>query len=112
MNANPVAGSSALIVIIPAVITLAGTLATLIAARASARRASATETIKLGVTQLVDQLQEELGRSHREMEECRGECAALRVEVGRLRDRVEQQTGTIEDQQAEIIRLMRKAGEL
>lgn len=104
-------GVSLWLILIPAIVTLGGTAATFYAARYSAKKAGETDTIKLGVTELVDQLRAERSHFQNIAEECEGRCDELEEQVNALRQEVGSLITKADNQQAEIIRLKIKAGE-
>lgn len=106
------AGVSPWIFAVPALVTLAGTAATFYAARYSARKAGETDTIKLGVTELVDQLRAERTHLETEVEACKGECAAIRRELEEVKAELIDLRALKDRYEEEIVRLKRKAGEL
>lgn len=86
--------------------------------RATEKAKTDTETIRMGVVDLVGQYREANEELRDEVHECRGACDALRDELGQvraemqvMRDAYDRMETTLDDREAEIIRLKQKAGE-
>lgn len=94
------------------IVSFAGSLFVYLQARKADRSATVTKTIELGVTGLIDQYQEANKSLHDEVTECRNECRMLQDENRQLTEQVEVLKTRIDDHEAEIIRLQRKAGEI
>lgn len=74
------------------------------------KAASFSKHIELGVTELIDQLQEERQILQAEVVGLRAECSELRTEVRQLREQIVLFQKMVVDKDAEIVRL-RKAAE-
>lgn len=92
------------------VVSLVGSLFAFIQASRSNKSASTSRTIELGITQLIDQYQEANAALAAETAACKEECARLRGEIRVLRRQVEEFRTTIDNQEAEIIRLTSQRG--
>jgi uncharacterized protein YlxW (UPF0749 family) len=80
--------------------------------RRAERSAKSTRVIEVGVTALVDQLQEERERLARQVAELEKRVAELRRELDEARDELREAAHAVEVREAEVIRLKRLAGEL
>lgn len=78
----------------------------------AAKSANVAKTVELGVTQLIDQLQEERQDLRVEVSECKGRCTDLEQQVVELRREVDDLKAILDDRDAEVIRLKGRLGEL
>jgi septal ring factor EnvC (AmiA/AmiB activator) len=93
------------------IVSLVASLFAYLQARKADKSATFTKHIELGVTELVDQLQEEREVMREQIADCRGDCARLERSIEQLTRKVSTLKTIIDNKDAEIIRLSRQAGE-
>ena len=100
------------IAIISGIVTLVAALISVWGARRADRSASATKTLELGVTGLVNELQEERDTYRQAARDCEGRCRELDAAIRGLEDKVEELKRMIIEKDGTIERLRREAGML
>lgn len=94
------------------VVSLLGAAFGFVQANRATKSASTTKTIELGVKDLIDQYQEANKNLHDEVEQCKGECSELRIELAQVRKELDAVLTHNDTLEAEVIRLKRKTGEI